>query len=346
MESKTFRVAVVNDGPLTADDLGWRYGVDAVDALPQGSVSLLGDRPELSAEEIAGVQALIVLTPNLPIERPLLEQCPDLALVARFGVGFDRIDTAACDELGIAVAITPSGPYKAVASGNVALLLALAHRLPLKERVLREGGWAEAAPHLGLGLPGKTLGSVGLGRIARETFRLIEPFGMRHVAFDPFVAPEAAAGVELLELNELAAQSDFIVVNCALTPETTGLLDAGFFAAAKPGARLVNLARGPIIDEPALVEAVRAGQIGGIGLDVFATEPLPADSPLRELEEAIIAPHSLAATDELVKGNGDGVIDAVRAVAAGEIPADLANPDVRSSTLLAERIARTPRAAI
>lgn len=346
MQSDAFQVAVVNDGPLTMEDLGWRFGIGQVAELPEGSVRLLADRATLTPQDVAGVHALIVLTANVPVDRALLEQAPDLAVIARFGVGYDRVDTAACDELGVAVAITPAGPYRAVASGNLALLLALAHRVPLMERILREGGWAEAGPHLGIGLPGKVLGSVGLGRIARETFRLIAPFGMRHVAFDPFVAPEAADGVELLTLEQLAEQSDFIVVNCALNDDTRGLLGAGFFARVKPGARLVNLARGPIVDEAALVAAVRAGTIGGVGLDVFATEPLPADSPLRELDEAILAPHALAATDELVAGNGAGVLDAVRAVAAGEPPADLANPDVRSSERLAERLARVPRATL
>jgi phosphoglycerate dehydrogenase-like enzyme len=345
VQANAFQVAVAHDGPLAMEDLGWRFGVGAVAELPEGSVRLLGERSTLAPADVEGVHALIVLTPNLPLGRDFVEQTPDLAVIARFGVGFDRIDTAACTEHGVAVAITPAGPYKAVASGNVALLLSLAHRVSLKESILRDGGWAEAGAHLGIGLPGKTLGSVGLGRIARETFRLIAPFGMRHVAFDPFVTQESAGDVELVELNELAAQSDFIVVNCALNDDTRGLLGADFFAHVKPGARLVNLARGPIVDEPALVEAVKAGAIGAIGLDVFETEPLPADSPLRELEEAIIAPHSLAATDELVVGNGSGVLEAVRAVAAGEAPADLANPDVRASERLAERLARTPRAA-
>lgn len=345
MQANAFQVAVANDGPLAMEDLGWRFGIGALADLPEGSVRLLADRSSLTAEDVAGVHALVVLTANLPVDRALMESNPDLAVVSRFGVGFDRVDTAAANELGVAVAITPAGPYRAVASGNVALMLGLAHRVPVKERLLRAGDWAGAGAHLGIGLPGKTLGSVGLGRIARETFRLVEPFNMRHIAFDPFVKPENAGGVELVELNELAAQSDFIVVNCALTPETRGLLGAEFFANAKKGARLVNLARGPIIDEDALVEAVKSGTIGGVGLDVFAEEPLPADSPLRDLEEAILGPHSLAATDELVAGNGAGVLEAVRAVAAGEAPADLANPDVRSSERLAERLARTPRAA-
>jgi len=346
VQANAFQVAVAHDGPLAMDDLGWRFGIGPVAELPEGTVRLLGERATLAPEDVAGVHALIVLTPNLPLGRDFLAQTPDLSVIARFGVGFDRIDTAAASEHGVAVAITPAGPYRAVASGNVALLLSLAHRVSLKEGYLRRGDWAGAGAHLGIGLPGKTLGSVGLGRIARETFRLIEPFGMHHIAHDPFVAPEAAGGVELVGLNELAAQSDFIVVNCALNADTRGLLGADFFSHAKPGARLVNLARGPIIDEPALITAVREGKIAAIGLDVFATEPLPADSPLRELEEAIIAPHALAATDELVAGNGAGVLDAVRAVAAGEPPADLANPDVRASERLAERLARTPRATL
>jgi len=346
VQANAFQVAVAHDGPLAMDDLGWRFGIGPVGGLPEGTVRLLPSLASISPADVAGVHALIVLTANLPIERAFLEQTPDLAVIARFGVGFDRIDTAAATEHGIAVAITPAGPYRAVASGNVALLLSLAHRVSLKEGYLRRGDWAGAGAHLGVGLPGKTLGSVGLGRIARETFRLIAPFGMRHIAHDPFVAPGAAGDVELVELNALAAQSDFIVVNCALNDDTRGLLGADFFAHVKPGARLVNLARGPILDEDALVAAVRDGRVAAVGLDVFATEPLPADSPLFELEEAIIAPHALAATDELVAGNGAGVLDAVRAVAAGEPPADLANPGVRASERLAERLARTPRATL
>ena len=163
----------------------------------------------------------------------------------------------------------------------MALLLALSHKLLIKDRLTREGRWSEKLHHMGMGLTGRTLGVIGLGNIGRELCDLARPFGMRLVAFDPHVEPDVAvrAGVELMSLEDLLRESDFVCVCCALTPETRHLIDAERIALMKPTAYLINVARGPIIDQAALTEALRTGAIQGAGLDVFETEPVDPTGP-------------------------------------------------------------------
>lgn len=246
-----------------------------------------------------------------------------LAVVARWGVGYDMIDVPACTANDVLLAITIDAVRRPVAEAIVTLLLALAKQLPAKDRIVRTGRWDLRASADGLGLRGKTLGSVGLGNIGSEMVRLLQPFGLgRILAADPYARPEdaAALGVELTDLETVFREADFVTVNCPLTDETRGLVNAGYIGQMKPSAYLINTARGPIVNQADLVAALQAGTIAGAALDVFEDEPVPTDDPLVQLENVILSPHSLAWTDELYQDNGVGACENILSVLQGQVP--------------------------
>ena len=337
-----FRVGLTRDFLRSDGTVGWGdIGLDVLDGAPGVEWEFLpeGGR-ELSAEQVEPYDALIVLAPR--VSAATIEGADRLALIARFGVGYDSVDVEACTRNGVILTITPDGVRRPVASANMTFLLALAHRLFAKDRIARSGRWEERLDHMGVGLTGRTLGSVGLGNIGRQTFRLAEPFGMRHLAYDPYATPEAAsgAGVELVDLETLLGESDFLTINCALTPETRHLMDAGRLALMKPTAYLINAARGPIVDQGALTQALREGRLAGAGLDVFEREPEDPEDPIFDLPNVITAPHALAWTDEMALGNGRSAIESVLDVAAGRVPKNVVNRDVIAAPLLKEKLAR------
>jgi D-3-phosphoglycerate dehydrogenase len=221
----------------------------------------------------------------------------------------------------------------------VTLVLALSHRLRERDRALHDGDWGEGrfAP-TGSGLAGRTLGVIGYGRIGREVGRLLEPWGMRVAVTQR--TPVDEPGVTYLPLDTLLAEADVVVVACPLTDETRGMLDARRLALMKPTAFLVNVARGAIVDQAALVSALRDGRLAGAGLDVVDPEPLPADDPLLELPNVVGAPHSLGYTDDLVRGCVEQVCAALLAVATGRVPDDVVNPDVLDNPLFTAKLER------
>ncbi|MGH3145013.1 MAG: NAD(P)-dependent oxidoreductase [Rubrobacter sp.] len=265
-----------------------------------------------------------------------------MALISRFGVGYDNVDVESCTRNGVILTITPDGVRRPVATSIMALLLALSHRLPIKDRIARSGRWRERLDHMGTGLTGRTLGSVGLGNIGSEMFVLAEPFGMRHLAYDPYASPESATevGAELVDLETLLGASDFVAINCALTPETHHLFDAPRLDLMKETAYLINTARGRIVDQAALTEALREGRIAGAALDVFEEEPADPEDPIFDLPNVIATPHALAWTDELAAGNGRGACESVLDVAAGRVPRNVVNRDVLDTPLLREKLGR------
>jgi phosphoglycerate dehydrogenase-like enzyme len=312
---------------------------------------------DLSALEVEGVEWGFLpedarpLTPELlsridglyhfsaPVTAASVEGVERLAVLARHGVGLDFIDVPACTERGIAVTITPQGVTRPMASAATALVLALAHRLRERDRALHEGEWGQGrfAPP-GIGLTGRTLGVIGYGRVGREAVRLLAPWGMSVLVTQR--TPVAEEGVSYVALERLLAEADVVLVACPLTDETRGLLDARRLSLMKSTAFLVNVARGTIVDQGALVDALRDGRLAGAGLDVVDPEPLPADDPLLELPNVIGAPHSLGYTDELVRGCVGGACDALLAVAAGRVPPELVNRDVLDNPLFTARLAR------
>lgn len=281
-----------------------------------------------------GLDALVALQPY--VSARALESADRLCLVARVGVGLDRIDLTACTRHGVLVTTSPDGVRRPLAAGAMALVLALAHRLVERDRLMRTGWWnRKELP--GVGLRGRTLAVIGLGNIGSELCTLAAPFELELIAADPYVA-EAPAGVELVELDELLRRADFVVCLCPLTDETRGLLDARRLALLKRTAFFVNVARGPIVDQRALTEALREGRLAGAALDVFESEPLPPGDPLLQLDNVILSPHAVALTDEAFAGNGRSACQAVLSIARGEVPRHLANPEALDHPRLRERL--------
>lgn len=258
--------------------------------------------PKLAEAElcrrIAGCHGLIVRSAT-KVTAKVIEAGTELVVVGRAGAGVDNIDVEAASQRGVIVMNTPGANTIAVAEHTIGFLLALARKLPQAHGALKEGRW-EKERFAGIELYGKVLGIIGLGRIGSEVARRAVGLRMQVVAYDPYLTAEAAEklGVELVELEELLARADFISIHIPLTKETRGFLGRDEFARMKNGVRLINCARGGVIDEIALVEAIRSGKAAGAALDVFEQEPLPPDNPLRTLEQVIITPHLAASTEE------------------------------------------------
>ncbi len=254
-----------------------------------------------------------------------------LSIVARFGVGYDTVDVPACTEAGIALSITPSGVRRPVAVAILTLLLALAGKLLTKDRLIREGtGYALRSQYMGVGLIGRTLASLGIGNIGAEMFRLAKPLGMRFIAYDPFASRAVAEelGIELVDIDTVFRDGDFITVNCPLMPETHHLVNAEKLAMMKPSAFLINTARGPIVDQAALTAVLQARRIAGAALDVQEQEPPDPADPLLKLDNVILTPHSLCWTDQCFAGIGASAVRSVLDVAQGRVPEGLVNRDV------------------
>ena len=254
-----------------------------------------------------------------------------LAIIARWGAGYDMVDLPACTEADALLAITPEGVRKPVAEAILTFFLALAKKLPQKDKLVRTGRWDLKAEASGLGLSGKTVGSVGMGNIGAEMFRLLQPFDVgRMLAYDPYVTQDQAAqlGVELVDLPTLFKDSDFISINCPLNDETEGIINAELFSLMKPTAYFVNTARGPIVVQDDLTAALQTGRIAGAGLDVFDEEPLSVNHPLTQMDNVILSPHGIAWTDDLYRGNAVGACENVLTVLRGEVPRHTVNREV------------------
>jgi D-3-phosphoglycerate dehydrogenase len=339
---KPFRLGLTRDFLKPDGSLGFGdIGLDVLAENSQIEREFLPDYgQELPAEVANQFDALLVLAPR--VTATTLENCDRLAIVARFGVGYDNVDVPACTRNNVLLTITPAGVRRPVAVSALTLLLALSHKLLAKDRMTREGRWHEKLDQMGVGLTGRTFGLIGLGNIGREILRVVAPLDMRPVAFDPFVSPDAAraSGVELLGLEPLLEQSDFVCVCCALTPDTHHLLNRERLARMKPTAFLINVARGPIIDQQALTALLRARRIAGAALDVFEKEPIDVDDPLLSLDNVILSPHAICWTDELFRGNGQAACRSILDVASGRVPQDVVNRDVLAQTTLRQKLAR------
>ena len=329
--SPRFRVGLTRDlltaagepsfgsGPLrrleSAGDITWEYLPEPVDTI--------------TAAHAARYDAIYVASARVPAA---VADAPDLRvrLIARHGVGFDAVDVPAMTARGILVTNTPDAVRRPVATAALAFVLALAHKLLIKDRLTRAGRWNERTSHMGMGLTGRTLGIVGAGSIGRETLRLARVFGMRLMAADPYAdAGELAVlGAQLVPLDTLLAEADFVCVTCLLTPETRHLIDARALALMRRSAYLVNVARGPIVDEAALLAALTAGQIAGAGLDVFETEPVAAGHPLLQLPNVIVTPHAVCWTDECFAAIADSGLGSIVDVAQRRVPAYLVDRGV------------------
>ncbi len=255
---------------------------------------------------------------------------PRLRIVARTGIGIDRINVPNATERGILVINTPDGPTESTAEHAIALMLSLTKRVAAGDRTLRSGqGWR--LPPQGLEAFGATLGLVGLGRIGGRVAEIARALGMRVLAFDPLVAPARAAalGVELAEsLDQLLASADVVSLHCPAIPETYHLMNAAALAKMRPGSYLINVARGAVVDEDALADALRSGHLAGAGLDVFDPEPARADHPLFSLPNTVCTPHIASFTAASVLRMQVMACEQVAAALRGDQPTNLVNREV------------------
>lgn len=268
-------------------------------------------------QAVEGAQALIIRSAT-KVTADVLAAATDLVVVGRAGVGIDNVDVPAATERGVMVVNAPTSNILSVAEQAMALLLAQARNIPQAHAALVAGRW-ERARWEGVELYGKVLGIVGLGRAGSLVAQRALSFGMRLVAFDPYISADRARamGVELRSLEEVFAESDFVTIHTPKTPETTGLVGRDLLAKAKPGIRIVNTARGGIVDEEALADAIREGRVAGAALDVFATEPASA-SPLFELDSVVVTPHLGASTEEAQDKAGVAIAEQVLLALAGD----------------------------
>lgn len=300
--------------PATVSALGPDYEIRHCDG---------ANKAELIAA-IGDVDAILVRSAT-KVTAEVIAAAPELKVVARAGVGLDNVDVKAATQAGVMVVNAPTSNIVSAAEHAIGLLLATARQLPAADTSLKRGEWKRSS-FSGVELYEKTLGVVGLGRIGVLVAQRLAAFGMRVIAYDPFVAAARAAqmGVRLVSLEELLAESDVITVHLPKTPETVGLIGADALAAMKPTAILVNAARGGIVDEQALYQALTSQQIAAAGLDVFSTEPC-TDSPLFGLDNVVVTPHLGASTEEAQEKAGVAVARSVRLALAGELVPDAVN---------------------
>jgi D-3-phosphoglycerate dehydrogenase / 2-oxoglutarate reductase len=263
-------------------------------------------------EAIRDCEGLVVRS-ETKVTAELMDQAPGLRVIGRAGVGVDNIDVPGATARGIVVMNAPDGNTITTAEHTVALLIALARRVPQANSSLKSGRW-ERKRFIGVELQGKTLGIIGLGRIGRVVAGRARAFGMNIIAYDPFMSPEQARDLEIetASLDDLFRRADFITVHTPLTVETRGIIDRAAFAQMKRGVRIINCARGGLVDESALRDAIESGIVAGAALDVFEQEPPPHDHPLLLLDEVIVTPHLGASTTEAQEGVAFTVAEQMR----------------------------------
>ena len=280
---------------------------------PEFKVTVLEKR--LSEAEllplVTDVEAMVVRS-ETKITRALIQAAPKLKVVGRAGVGVDNVDVEAATQRGIVVMNTPSGNTISTAELTFSMLMALARHIPQAHGSMKAGEWNRKA-FSGIELYNKTLGILGMGRIGAEVAKRAQVFGMSVIAYDPYLtaARAKAMNVETLSLDEIYARADFITVHMPMTDETKGMLNSAAMAKMKKGVRLLNCARGGIIVEQDLIEAIKSGQVAGAALDVYESEPLAKDHPLRSLSQVIMTPHLGASTDEAQENVGIEVAEAI-----------------------------------
>jgi phosphoglycerate dehydrogenase-like enzyme len=279
------------------------FGGARLDALrPAIQWHFLSDsRPALEARDLKGLDGLLHFSSNR-VTAEALAAAEDLLVIARLGAGYDLVDVDACTRGDVLVTIEPEPVRRPMAAGAMAMILALGHNLRAKDAAVRAGAWSTRLELTGYGIAGRTLGIIGLGNIGQEIARLAASFSMPVVAYGPRLTEEvaAAAGARAVGLEQLLAEADYVCLCCPLTPETRGLLSRRRLGQMKPGAFLVNVARGGLVDEGALAELLASGRLAGAGLDVFEQEPPPVDSALLGLDNVVLAPHAVGYTDDLL----------------------------------------------
>ena len=250
--------------------------------------------------------------------------------VHRHGVGYDMVNVPELTDSNVMLCITPDAVKRPMAVVILTYLLVLSTKYQIKNTIAREGRWGDIPKYPGSGLVGKTFGCIGAGRIGREAFEIAKPLGMRYIAYDPYLKQEdlEGTGVELVDYDTLLAESDYLSVSCPLNDETRHILGKDELKKMKKDAYLINTARGPIVDEKALVRALETGEIAGAGIDVFEEEPPKAENPLFHMENVAVTPHALGWTDQAVMGIWAQIIKQMSSLMNGEKPEGIVNPEV------------------
>ena len=285
--------------------------------------------PEIDPDLAARYDALYVNVARVPATAVARADCR-LRVVARHGVGYDSVDVAAMTRAGILVTNTPSSMPRPVATIALTFILALAGKLFLKDRLTRSGRWHERMDNMGMGLTGRTVGVIGAGRIGKELLRMARTFDVKLLATDPAVNDIELAylGAKKVDLPTLLGQSDFVVVCCLLDAGTRHLMSTKQFAQMKPGAYFINVARGPIVDETALIAALRERRIAGAALDVFEQEPVDPANPLLTMDSVIVTSHSLCWTDECFHNMASTGLKSIVDALGGRVPEFVVNREV------------------
>ncbi len=329
--TSNFRVALTadfynSDGTAKYNDIG--LSLFASD--DRVAVSVFSEHnPVIQPQQLAGVNGVIVLTPRVTAHS--LTKSDDLLAIGRFGVGFDSVDVKACSEANVLLFITSGAVDRPVAEATVGWMLALTHHLRTKDRLVREARWDERSQYMGTELRDRTLGVVGFGGIGQSLVRLLSGFGMKQpLVFDPFANSSIVdeLGVRSVTLKELLEQSDFVSLHCPLNEHTRNLIGPHELALMKPTAYLINTARGGIVDEAALAHALRSRQIAGAALDCFQVEPLTEPPVFSGFDNVLLAPHSIAWTEELFRDIGRTACQGMIDLASGRKPRAIVNPEV------------------
>ncbi len=304
-------------------------GLKSLDEMPNVEYEIFSEfLPEVTPEQIRGFDMVISFGPKWTQQTLIGNK--QLLSIHRAGVGYDMVDVSALTEAGVMLCITPNAVRRPMAAAIITFILALSTRLLIKDKLIREGRWAEKASYHGIGLVGKTLGSIGVGNIGHEMFLLAKPFGMKHIAYDPYATQAAVTDVDakLVDMDTVLAESDFLNISCLLNEETRHLIGEKELSKMKKTAFLINTARGPVVDEAALIKALQQGWIRGAGLDVFEQEPIPPDNLLLNMDNVIVTPHALGHTDELFITMLDEILGQISQVIRGEVPEGLVNREV------------------
>lgn len=313
--SRRFRVAVIDDFQRVAAEMA-----DWSPARADGELVFFADHladEDALVARLADFDAIVAMRERTPFPGALLARLPRLKLLIATGMFHQTIDFETAKARGIIVCGSENGPGLATTVEHIwAMILALARRVHDEDAAIRAGGWQVSLPPL---LAGKTLGILGLGNLGRAILPLARAFGMKPIAWSRNLSAEAAAeaGVESVDYERFFAESDVVTVQLKLSPRSIGYVGAGEFARMKPSALLVNTSRGPVVDEPALIEALRTRRIAGAALDVFDREPLPTDHPLRELPNTLLTPHMGYVSQETYRVFYTTAVEALVAFRAG-----------------------------
>ena len=312
---------------------------------PQPGETTYSDRLyslEVTSQHVANANGIVICRPWVK-PSAFANGASNLVVIGRAGAGYDKIDLNACTANDVLVYNCPNTLVHSTASAALTFILALAKRLPEHERMARTGRWDRQAEITGDDLPGQTLGIVGLGHTGAELARLVAPFQMRVLAYSPRADANKAKdlGVTLVpNLEDIFRESDFISLHSRLEPHTHGLIGEKEFRLMKPTAYFINVARGELVQQEALVRGLREGWIRGAALDVFQEEPLPADDPLTNLDNVILAPHWLPATRQALQLTLAAVAAGMRRAASGGIPDNVLNPAVLERPMFRAKLTR------